>query len=313
MNDIAPGASDTITTDAPNNAASQKAPPEQQASDLARELRGASETLLIPLACRARASREKLLPGFSDPKAEEICAQLDVDLKRYAADLQTVRGSVHRGAWFDSRALQFINDYPDGRILSLGSGLNTMFERVAAQAPSGGAWKWIDSDLAPVAELRARVFEDGERRTNIALDASAPNWTERVSLPGPEPLLVISEAVLIYLPVEQVTAAFREVAETGKRLTACRFVFDWCSPAFVKRSRRHPAMKRLKDESVVFQSSMRRASDVETYHPGWRITAESSAPMTRAGVGPAVFHALFRMATFGRRAYGLAEAVLRKP
>lgn len=274
-------------------------------------LKGASETLLIPLACRARASRENIVPGFTDRKAEEICAHFDVDLKRYASNLPTLHGAIQRGMWFDGRIIAFLKKHPGALVLSLGSGLNTMYERIAAQTGSEINWRWIDSDLPDVVALRRTVFEDGPNRSTIELDASSPTWPQRPELAGAAPLLVLSEAVLIYLPEPQVAAAFKGAAEAGRTRPACGFVYDWCSPEFVKRSRRHPAIKKLKDQSVVFQSSMRRASDIQAYHPDWRIIEESSAPMMRAGAAAVFFHFLFRLMTGGRRAYGLAEASLK--
>lgn len=274
-------------------------------------LKGASETLLIPLACRARASREKIAPGFTDRKAEEICDHFDVDLERYASDLSTLRGAVHRGLWFDSRVIAFLKQHSDATILSIGSGLNTMYERISAKTGDAASWRWIDSDLADVVALRRTVFNDASNRTTIEVDAASSEWLRRKELSGPAPLLVISEAVLIYLSERQVAEVFKGVAEIGAERPACGFLFDWCSPEMVKRSRSHPAMKKLKDQSVVFQSSMRRAADIRNYHADWRIAEEASTPMVRSGAGPALFYFLFKLIT-GRRVYGLAEASLKQ-
>ncbi|MEM9169767.1 MAG: class I SAM-dependent methyltransferase [Pseudomonadota bacterium] len=275
----------------------------------AATLRGASETLLIPLACRAKASKHGLVDGFVDRKAEEICAALDVDFDRYAADVATMRGAVRRGMWFDRRVLRFLAAHPTGLVLSLGSGLNTMYERVRAATPAD-AWRWIDSDLPDVVALRGALFEDDRARTTVALDLSHPQWADRLGPLDDRPLLIISEAVLIYLPDALVRAAFSAAARLGERRGACVFLYDWCSPAFMRRSRRHPAMKKLKDDTVVFRSSMRRPQEVRQYDDRWRVVAQSGTPMTGAGLAPAIFYALYRIATFGRRPYGLAEAAL---
>ena len=278
-------------------------------TETADRLKGASETLLIPLACRARASREKIVPGFTDRKAEEICDYFDVDFDRYASNLPTLRGAVHRGLWFDSRVLAFLKKHPNAVILSIGSGLNTMYERVLSQTGPLADWRWIDSDLADVIALRRTVFDDAPNRITVEIDASSTAWLRCETLTGPAPLLVISEAVLIYLPEAQVAGVFKGVAEIGANRSACGFLFDWCSPEMVKRSRSHPAIKKLKDQSVVFQSSMRHAKDIRAYHPDWCIVDEASTPMTRSGIAPALFYFLFKLTT-GRRPYGLAEASL---
>jgi len=78
----------------------------------------------------------------------------------------------------------------------------------------------------------------------------------------------------------------------------------------MRNSRNHPAMKKLRDDSVAFTSSLKRASGIAAYNPRWRIRAQSSAPMTRAGFGPAFAAFLFSLFTFGRRFYGCAHAHL---
>ena len=187
----------------------------------ADQLRGASETLLIPLASRARASRDKLVAGFTDRKAEDICAFFDVDLERYASHLPTVRGAVYRGMWFDSRVSAFLRDNRNAVVFSIGSGLNTMYERVAAQNGSLRDWRWINSDLPDVIALRRMVLDDTDNRSTVEIDASSTHWLRRAALEGGSPLLFLSEAVMIYLEEAKVAALFRETAELGASHPAC--------------------------------------------------------------------------------------------
>lgn len=271
----------------------------------AQALKGASETLLIPLACRARGSRERVLRSFNDPAAEALVEALGVDLDRYAVNRAMLLGVIHRGAFFDRCCLDFLARNRDGTVLNLGAGLNTSYERIRDAFPNGG-WTWIDTDLAPVVALRKGVFKDDERRTTAALDASSiealNDRLERIT----SPLLVVSEAVLIYVQPGAVAEVFKAVANRGD----AEFVFDWVSPMMMRNSRKHPAMKKLRDQSVVFTSSLKRASDIRAYDPRWRIKAESSAPMTKSNLGGAVAAFFFSLFTFGRRAYGCAHAYL---
>lgn len=272
--------------------------------DLADALHGASETLLIPLACRARGSKEGV-NGFIDVEAERLVEPLGVDLDRYAVNRSMLLGVIHRGSFFDQRCLDFLKRHPNGTVLNLGAGLNTAYERIRAADDTGG-WSWIDTDLEPVVAIRVQLFnDDGQRRTQ-ALDAADIDAVRAVLAGIEGPLLVISEAVLIYVEAGPVGEVFKAVAERGE----AEFVFDWVSPEMQRNSRKHPAMKRLKDESVVFVSSLRRASDIQTYDPRWRIVAQSSAPMTRSGFMPAVMAAFFSLITLGRRFYGCAHARL---
>jgi len=180
------------------------------------ELKGASETLLIPLACRARGSREKTLSGFDDPAAEQIVSLLGIDLDRYAVSRQMLLGVIHRGAFFDRCCLDFLARNPNGAILNLGAGLNTSYERVRAGFPDGN-WRWIDTDLEPVIVLREGLFEDDDRRTTAVLDASSLEAViNRLdSIDGP--LCVVSEAVLIYVQPDEVAAVCPNSSSTGCR------------------------------------------------------------------------------------------------
>ena len=271
----------------------------------AEALKGASETLLIPLACRARGSRDRVLESFKDPAAEQLVETLGVDLDRYAVSREMLLGVIYRGEFFDRCCLDFLSRHPGGTVLNLGAGLNTSYERIRHAFPDGG-WRWIDTDLAPVIELREGLFEDDERRTTAALDASNIEAIQNRldSIAGP--LLVVSEAVLIYVRPKAVAEVFNAVAQRGN----AEFVFDWVSPMMMRNSRNHPAMKKLRDESVVFTSSLKRASDIGDYDPRWRVKAESSAPMTKSSLGGAIAAFFFSLFTFGRRAYGCAHAHL---
>ena len=131
----------------------------------AEALKGASETLLIPLACRARGSRERVLKRFSDPAAEQLVKALGVDLERYAVSREMLLGVIHRGDFFDRRCLDFLSRCPSGTVLNLGAGLNTSYERIRQAFPDGD-WRWIDTDLAPsssCAKACSRMMSAGQQ------------------------------------------------------------------------------------------------------------------------------------------------------
>ena len=278
-------------------------PPISDTASSVDALSGTSETLLITLAGRARGSRDGLVAGFSDPEAVALCRQFHVDLKRYAAHRGTVRGVVLRGAWFDARCVDFLTRCPDGVVLNLGAGLNTAYERVRARVPDG-TWRWIDTDLAPVTDIRHQLFANDARRTQCALDATQAVAVRALLAETATPVLVLAEGVIMYLPQADVETLFAVLAERD----GCEFVFDWMSPLGMRRSRRHPAVKRIKDESVVFRSSFKRTTDIQRINPRWRVLAETDAPVARAGLGPAIMGSVYRALTGGRKFYVCAHA-----
>ncbi|GEM_PF-4286953 len=279
---------------------------EMEASDL----RGISETLQIPLACRALASQGNLFSRFTDKKAEEICERFHIDADRYGSDLPTLKGTIARSQWYDEHVIAFLESNENAVVFSIGSGLNTMFERVSSRV-SHTNWQWIDSDLEDVVGLRKRVFEEGGNRRTVIFDATDPNWSQYECLKGEQPLLVISEAVLVYLDEELVKTVFSSLGEFARNRKKCHILFDWCSPEMVKRSADHPALKKLKSEAVVFKSQMRRPDRIGSYHSGWEVIEESAVVMQRSGFRFYIMSTLFQIFTLGRKVYGLAEAKLQ--
>jgi O-methyltransferase involved in polyketide biosynthesis len=273
---------------------------------------GVSETLLISLAARARGSRSRILGGFHDEAAERLSERLELNLEHYAASPGSVRGIVARGMWFDERVLRFLTRYPSALVVSLGSGLNTMYERARRRVP-GGEWRWLDTDLPDVIEMRKGLCPDDDRRTSAALDLTRDDWPALDSIGRENPLLVVAEGVLMYLREREVARVFRRLAALGSGRPECRVAFDWCSPLMSRHTRRHPAMRPMADKTVVFQWSMRRSSVIESYEPSWRVVHESSAPMTKAGLGPTLFAAAHYVLTGGGRFYACAEALLGRP
>jgi O-methyltransferase involved in polyketide biosynthesis len=276
-------------------------------------LEGVSETLLITLAARAIGTApspgapDRDTPG-RDVTAQRLCAALGVDLQRYGASPSTIKGVLARGAWFDARCLRALEDFDDPLFVSLGSGLNTMYERVAAKAGSR-RFGWIDSDLAEVVALRRRFLPDDQRRRTIVLDIAAPDWPCALGWTAGRPLVFVAEGVLMYFAEPLVASLFHGIARRFAGQAPVRFAFDWASPTMVRRSRQHPAIGRTKDRSIAFHWALRHARDIVRYDPRWRIVAEHDV-MLQSGRAPALFGLAHRLIT-GRRFYGCAQAILQ--
>ncbi len=269
------------------------------------ELRGASETLLIPLACRARGSRERMSGGFRDDLAEGLVSRFGVDLDRYAVDKPSIKGVIARGAWFDSQVIAFLRAHPNGCILSVGSGLNTMFERVLRQIAAGG-WHWIDTDLAPVVDIRREVFPDTDMRSTRVLDVTDAEALAEILAAG-RPICVVAEGVLMYLPEPAVRTLFETLAQLALDAgVPCRICFDWCSPLMVRKSRKHPAVRHTRDTSIIFHWALKSPRDIQGWHPAWTLRAQSQAPMTQAGLKSRLFGLTYQAFTGGRWFYGCA-------
>jgi O-methyltransferase involved in polyketide biosynthesis len=155
------------------------------------QLGAVQETLLIPLAARARETRKKW-PVLRDPKAAEILASVEFDTGKYG------RGwgggvTVLRTAIFDYWVSGFLAEHPGGTVVEIGTGLNTRFDRV-----DNGQVHWIDLDLPDVIELRRRFFADSGRRRMVAASVLDQYWLPMVQ-DSPGPYMFVADGVLAYL------------------------------------------------------------------------------------------------------------------
>lgn len=168
-------------------------------------LDAAQGTLLITLAARARETRRRL-SLLRDPKAVEIVHALELNMPAYTRGAIGDRMLVLRTAIFDAWVREFLARHPAGTVVEIGAGLNSRFERA-----DNGQASWIDIDLPEAIELRRRFFTDTGRRRMIAASAADQSWLPDV-VDSPGPYFFAAEAVLVYLPEEQVTEVLRRLA-----------------------------------------------------------------------------------------------------
>jgi O-methyltransferase involved in polyketide biosynthesis len=173
------------------------------------------QTLLIPLAARARETQRRH-PVLRDPKAVAMMQAVEFDAARSG------RGTggqltVLRTAILDLWVSQFLADNPGGTVAEIGTGLNTRFDRV-----DNGTASWIDLDLPDTIALRRQFFEDTGRRQMVAASFLDEDWLDIIAA-RPGPYFFVAEGVLVYLPRDQVTAALARIA---RRFPGARIALD---------------------------------------------------------------------------------------
>ena len=133
------------------------------------KLTGVEETLLITLYVRAKDA-ESDKPVLNDRKAAEILSHIDNDLSSFKTAWISYYGILARAKIMDEEIRKFIKKNPDGVIVSLGSGLDTRFDRV-----DNGKIRWYDIDFPEVIALRKQLIGEHPRVTSVSksmLDAS---------------------------------------------------------------------------------------------------------------------------------------------
>ncbi|MGH1345356.1 MAG: class I SAM-dependent methyltransferase [Nannocystales bacterium] len=230
------------------------------------DLGSVQETLLIPLLARAvETSKDN---GFlEDPKAVKIVDELDYDFSKWRGH-SALSGACLRTCVFDQITRRFLEAHPEGTIVEIGCGLNTRFERL-----DNAKAQWFELDLADSIELRRRFFDDEPRRTMLAGSVVDSDWMDAVAETG-GPTLFLSEAVLIYLELEQVKTAVTQIA---KRFPGAWFATDTCA---TKMTTDKAAQRAMKDYGIRswFRWPCDDPKSLESWHPGIELVSSQTMP-----------------------------------
>lgn len=266
-------------------------------------LGGVPETLLIPLAARLLAAKQNPDLGFLDPAAQAVGAALDFDPARFANDYGSMRGSLVRAQWFDSIVQRFVAAYPDGLVLSIGSGLDTRANRLSL--PDGV--QWVDIDFPEVAALRDALVPPLPQVRSLAADGTdVAAWADLVDWHDGRPVLVIAEGVSMYLEPEQGVVWLRALAANAKhRESALALALDLASPFMAKHGRRNPSVRKTE---ASFKWGVREPAEIERLGTGLVLKEMSFDVSSRSGSIGCIVGGLYRLLT-GRPIYSCAYFV----
>lgn len=197
------------------------------------KLDGVAETLLITLYVRAKdAMSENSI--LNDQKSLEIMREIDYDFSKFDNSKASFFGTLARACVMDREIKNFINRNPRANIVYIGCGLDTRFERI-----DNGQVRWYNLDFPEVIEIRKSFFEDNERVFNIPKSATDRTWTEDIFING-EPLLIVSEGVLMYLQEDEVRTFLNILTDSFDGFVA---QFDLIYKEMVNKGKKHGTVK----------------------------------------------------------------------
>jgi O-methyltransferase involved in polyketide biosynthesis len=171
-----------------------------------------SETLLIPLYCRAKETQSKN-PIINDTKAVEITEQLNKIFATSTSSLhqRLANGKIRKTAnkkliaffalrtrKFDRTCREFLSCNPKGIIVELGCGLSSRFSRI-----DNGTVEWYDLDLPEVIAIRKQFFQETPRNHMIASSVLDFRWMEQLAMTKKN-ILFVAEGLLMYLHEDDV-------------------------------------------------------------------------------------------------------------
>jgi O-methyltransferase involved in polyketide biosynthesis len=193
------------------------------------------ETLLIPLAARARQN------AWPDPiLRDETSAQVLGRLGRRVPTLPVLRGDAIglalRARQLDGWTIAFLMRHPVATVLHLGCGLDGRVDRVR---PSSQV-RWFDLDLPEVTSLRRAVYPRTEGPGYQLIGASVTDERWLVQVPTDRPTLIVAEGLLMYLSEPDVRQL---ITRLSARFPSGELLFDALSPLGVRLGARHPALR----------------------------------------------------------------------
>lgn len=183
------------------------------------------DTLFIPMLGRLYAS-EHCPQILYDGKALELKEKLPSELLSQGRLSQyTLLASAARSANMDRIIRTFLERRPDGVIVQLGCGLETVYYRC-----DNGKPHWYAVDLPHVVEYRRELLPEPERETYLAGDAFVGDWIRKIRADVPEtPILVTAGGLFHYFEESKVVGLLRMLTGFGE----IEVVFDALSKSGV--------------------------------------------------------------------------------
>jgi methyltransferase (TIGR00027 family) len=239
-----------------------------------------SETALITLRSRITESRSAK-PVISDPVGiycfEQLMDKVPVELRRRILNRKLspvlTRHIALRARKYDHLCREFIEEYPDCLIVSLGCGFDTRFWRLGIPGLN-----YIELDLPEVIQTKKEIL--GDRITYKMIGASVldESWISSVRHMDHGHVLFIAEGLFMYLPGDRVRVTLGRIADNFK---GSRIVVEVVAERYTRGFRKKMVERKMKRNAGTkagesYQFGLRHARDLESFHPGFRVKEEWS-------------------------------------
>jgi len=224
------------------------------------DLKGVSETLLIPLHYRVQES-EMGSSSYKDDVAERFHDAIDYEWEKFQGSSSLLQrlGIVSRTAILDDQVKAFIASNPEGLIVNLGAGLDTRFHRF-----DNGKIEWIELDLPDVIAFRQKLREPTNPR-HIFLAASVldDHWLSRVKRHADARVLLIAEGLFPYFTEEQHREVFKRLADN---FPGQEMLFQTSAPSIMGGFVQHSALPKLRTNADL-QWGLEESTQVSSLNP----------------------------------------------
>ncbi|MGP4020664.1 class I SAM-dependent methyltransferase [Saccharopolyspora sp. 5N708] len=249
---------------------------------------GVQSTMLVTLYLRALDGRSKK-PILGDRAAAEAVGRIDYDWAKVARPGVAGNrfGVALRAKQLDEWAVDFLRRNPEATVLQLGCGLDSRAFRL--DRPSGV--RWFDVDLPDVIELRRELYPEPEGYRTIGMSATDPAWLAEI--PTEQPVLIIAEGLLMYLPTHEVELLLRRLTD---RFSTGELIFDGVAPSAARMTQW--LARRLPKSTYGYPAwltAIREGRDVERWNPKFRFLAEVAIFSQYAKIPNPTVRAMYRL------------------
>lgn len=202
------------------------------------DLRGVSETLLIPLHYRVEESKAGS-SSYKDDMAERFHDAIAYEWGKFQGSSLQRPGIVSRTAILDDQVRAFVAHNPGGLIVNLGAGLDTRFHRL-----DNGKIEWIELDLPEVIAFRQKLREPANPR-HLLLAASVldDHWLSQVKSRSDARILFVAEGLFPYFTEEQHRKIFTMLADN---FPGQEMLFQTSAPSVVRGFIQHSDLGKLR-------------------------------------------------------------------
>lgn len=232
-----------------------------------------SSTMLLTLYGRVIESRSQD-PLLSDPKAEEIVAQINDSMlhsdrkpfRKIAQFKISKQLSVHtalRAKQYDSYTLEFMRQHPRCTVVNLGCGLDTRFWRI-----DDGEIRFFDLDLPEVIKIKLGLVQETDRYKMVGHSVFDYEWMDTV-LKDDNPVIFLAEGLFMYLPKEDVKAL---ISVMGQRVKTGQLVAEMAHEKYTRGINRRMLGLKFKyemgsDKPMYFQCGIKDSDEMEAWSP----------------------------------------------
>jgi len=223
-----------------------------------KDLSSLAETSIIALYIRAIETQSQN-PMIKDEKAVDMMKKIEYDyqkLKKKIPKFDMIFGAM-RVRQFDQYVKDFLSRFPDGVIVSIGSGLDARFDRI-----DNGKVLFYDLDLPEVIQLREKFLQETERNRFIASSVLDFQWVEQLEPLKDRRFMFIAEGVFMHLHGDEVKSLVLKLCEN---FPGSELVFDIFNTFVVDHNASHPVIKRM---DITLHWGMKNSKELESWNKG---------------------------------------------